>query len=246
MFSVQPQPTTRSAPRISSAASGEAKPPVTSRSHGSPRNRPLATAEVASSAPHALGQRRQRLAPAPRGAPRPATNTGRRAAASSVGQRRRPRSGARHRRRAGAGRPAARPAGPVDGLRACTSSGRFEHHRAPLRRRRSGTPRRRRRRPCPARGPAAAPRPTAAASAAWSMQKLERGAVASGGQHHQRRAALGRLGDAGQRVGQARALVHGEHADRAADPGVGVGHGRRAALVPRPRRTGRRPRPARW
>ncbi len=59
MFSEQPQPTTRSAPWISSAASGEAKPPLTSRSHWLPRNSPLAAAEVASSAPQASASRSQ-------------------------------------------------------------------------------------------------------------------------------------------------------------------------------------------
>ena len=52
-----------------------------------------------------------------------------------------------------------------------------------------------------------------------------------GGEHEQRGAGLGRLGEAGQRVGQARALVHAEHADLAGDPGVGVGHHGGAALV---------------
>ena len=80
MLSEQPQPTTRSAPRISSAASGEAKPPLTSRSHGLPRNSPLAAAEVASSAPQASASR-SRSARAPEClAPRPAMKTGRCAA----------------------------------------------------------------------------------------------------------------------------------------------------------------------
>jgi hypothetical protein len=83
MFSEQPQPTTRSAAWISSAASGEAKPPLTSRSHGLPRNRPLPAAEVASSAPHrAPSSSRSARAPGAR-APRPAMNTGRRAADSA-------------------------------------------------------------------------------------------------------------------------------------------------------------------
>ena len=56
MFSAQPQPTIRSAPRISSAASGEAKPPDTSSDHGSSWNSPFAAALVASSAPCALGE----------------------------------------------------------------------------------------------------------------------------------------------------------------------------------------------
>src|SRR5262249_1307128 len=64
MLSEQPQPTIRSAAPISSAASGVAKPPLTSRSQGFPRNRPLAAAEVASSAPQASASR-SRFAPAP-------------------------------------------------------------------------------------------------------------------------------------------------------------------------------------
>ena len=77
MLSAQPQPTIRSASRISSAASGEAKPPLMSRLHGLPWNSPLAAAEVASSAPQASASRsRSARAPATR-APRPATNTGR-------------------------------------------------------------------------------------------------------------------------------------------------------------------------
>ena len=81
MFSEQPQPTMTSASPISSAASGVANPPLTSRFHGLPRNRPLATAEVASSAPHAPASRSSSAA-RPR-APRPAMNTGRRAPRST-------------------------------------------------------------------------------------------------------------------------------------------------------------------
>ena len=70
----------RSAPVISSAASGDANPPLTSRFQGLPRNSPLATAEVASSAPHASASRsrsaRADARPARPRAPRPAMNTG--------------------------------------------------------------------------------------------------------------------------------------------------------------------------
>ena len=82
MFSEQPQPTIKSAPEISSAASGEANPPLTSRSHGLPRNSPLAAAEVASSAPHAAASRSRSPRAWAMRAPRPATKTGRRAMAS--------------------------------------------------------------------------------------------------------------------------------------------------------------------
>ena len=81
MFSAHPQPTITSASLISSAASGEANPPLTSRFQGLPRNSPLATADVASSAPHASASRSSSAA-RPR-APRPAMNTGRRAARST-------------------------------------------------------------------------------------------------------------------------------------------------------------------
>ena len=84
MLSAQPHPTIRSAPWISSAASGEENPPETSRDHGLPLNRPLATADVATSAPtrsaNASSASRQ---PGPR-APRPATKTGRSASRSAA------------------------------------------------------------------------------------------------------------------------------------------------------------------
>src|SRR5438045_9739532 len=75
MLSEQPHATTRSAPRISAAAGGEANPPIPSRYHGAPAKSPLATADVASSAPHRSASSANE-ARAPR-APRPATNTGR-------------------------------------------------------------------------------------------------------------------------------------------------------------------------
>ena len=81
MFSAQPQPTIRSAVPISSAASGEENPPEMPRENGSPSNKPLATADVATSAPTCSASAAI-CCPAPR-APRPATNTGRRDASSS-------------------------------------------------------------------------------------------------------------------------------------------------------------------
>ena len=53
-----------------------------------------------------------------------------------------------------------------------------------------------------------------------------------GGEHQQRGAALRGLGDAGHRVGQPAALVHGEHRRPPGRARAGVGHRRRAALVP--------------
>ncbi len=81
IFSVQPQPTMRSAPLISSAVSGEEKPPEMPRLNGSPLKRPFATAEVPTSAPECSASARiSWRAPRP---PRPAMNTGRSAARSS-------------------------------------------------------------------------------------------------------------------------------------------------------------------
>src|SRR3954449_10241105 len=57
MFSVAPTLSTTSAWAINSAAIGEAKPPEMPRSQGLPAKRPLATAEVASSAPRASPRR---------------------------------------------------------------------------------------------------------------------------------------------------------------------------------------------
>ena len=128
MFSEQPQATIRSAPPISSAASGEAKPPLTSRSHGLPRNRPLAAADVASSAPQSSAS-----APAPAAAPAPARpgpamNTGR------AGDRQR----GRQRRRVAARRAAC---GGALARRRCTRPGALaglhverqrQHYRPPL------------------------------------------------------------------------------------------------------------------
>ena len=75
-----PQATTRSASAISSAARGVEKPPEMPSDQGEPVNRPCATAEVASRAPHRSASA-SRSARAPR-APRPATNTGRSASSS--------------------------------------------------------------------------------------------------------------------------------------------------------------------
>ena len=229
MFSAQPQPTTRSASRISSAASGEANPPEMPSDERSPANSPLATAEVASSAPERRAERRATRGPAPR-APRPATKTGRSRPRSGRGQFV-DRSG---RGRTGAGTADRRQRGVRRRRLACTSSGRFS---TTVRRSLDGgavgpddvgdAPIR----PC---APGPRPRRPRVASASWSMRKLERtaGRGGVGGEHDQRGAALRGLGDAGHRVGQPAALMHGEHRGPAGHPRLGVGHRRGAALVP--------------
>ena len=92
MFRAQPHPTMRSAPRISSAAGGEAKPPETSSDQwvvveqalGHGRRPPAAHRRRAATSRSSATERR--------GAPRPATNTGRcgRAAPRWPAARRRP------------------------------------------------------------------------------------------------------------------------------------------------------------
>jgi hypothetical protein len=154
---------------ISSAASGEAKPPEMPSDHSSPAKSPLATAEVASSAPEASASARSG-GPAPR-APRPATNTGRRAArmtrassATAAGSGRADRGG-------GGGTTGAGCAGA-----AWTSSGRLSTTV-----RRSWTAVRYARTVSATAEPGECTRsgtaPTAAIAASWSMRKLFRTAA---------------------------------------------------------------------
>ena len=242
MFSVQPQPTTRSAPVISSAASGVAKPPETSRAQGLPVNRPFATADVASSAPLRSASRSSASRqPGPR-APRPATNTGRSAARERGGEplqvRVRPPAPP-------AGRPATAPARPAPVSSVCTSSGRLSSTA-----RRSPTAVATAAAACSTASSADVTRigiaPTAAASAGWSTWKLERGPGRLGRDDHQRRAALRGLGDAGHRVGQPAPLVHAH-----APPHRRSSARRRRPSWPRRTRAGRPrtgppPRSSRW
>ncbi len=86
MFSAQPQPTTRSAPWISPALSGEENPPEIPRLKSWSWKSPFATADVATSAP-AWAARPSSSSLASR-APRPATKTGRSAALIRCARRR--------------------------------------------------------------------------------------------------------------------------------------------------------------
>ena len=86
----------------------------------------------------------------------------------------------------------------------------------------------------PARGRARRSAPTASTSPSWSMRKFERTAARGHlrREHDQRRAALGRLGQAGQRVRQPRPLVDAARARaRPLTRALAVGHADRAALV---------------
>ena len=78
-----PKARIRSASAISRAATGEAKPPEMPTAHGEPSNSPWPMAEVASTAPIASPRRSSGSRAPARTAPRPATISGRRAAAIS-------------------------------------------------------------------------------------------------------------------------------------------------------------------
>ena len=227
MLSEHPQPTIRSAAPISSAASGVAKPPLTSRSQGFPRNRPLAAAEVASSAPHASASRSRSARAFATRAPRPATNTGRCAlartrassAAASVPGGQGPSGGARRDRRRVT-------------LRRLHVQRHREHHRAALRLRGPVGPGH------VGDGRAGGVQPVGLRPDRGGERRHvdpEVGPHRRAGhvrrQHQQRRPALGRLGDAGERVGQARPLMDRHQADPAGRPRPAVGHAGGAAFV---------------
>ncbi len=175
ILSEQPHPTIRSAPRISSAVSGDAKPPLTSRYHGLPLNMPLATAEVASSAPLASARRSSEARARATRAPRPATNTGRLArrsasarAAATAGE------GCGGRRSSAGGTTGA---GSGNGA-ACTSSGRL---RTTVRRCVTAVRHARAASATAVRGAwtRSGTAPTARASPSWSTRKFERTAAAA-------------------------------------------------------------------
>ena len=172
MFSAQPQPTTRSASRISSAASGEANPPEMPSDQGvageqavrdgrgreqRPGRRRRAPAAPAGAARAAAGDEHRALRG--REQPRPARSTAPRPAGPG---------------RARAPRAAARPGAGA----ACTSSGQVEHDRAPLLDGRPVGPDDVGGAPTRACAPARRTAPTAVTSASWSMRKFERTAAA--------------------------------------------------------------------
>ena len=227
MFSVQPQPTTRSAPLISSAATGVANPPETSSAHGLPANRPFATADVASSAPLRSASRSRAVA-----------------AAGSAGARGRPRTpAARSPQRGGeplprprrppappAGRPAAGRRNPAD-LLGLHVQREVQQHDPPLPHRGGHRRGRLLHRLVRRRDPH---RHRAHGRGQRRLVDVEVGARPGrlGRDHHQRCAALRGLGDAGHRVGQPAPLVHAQRRHPAGHPRVGVGHRGGAALVP--------------
>ena len=224
MFSAHPQPTTRSAWAISSAASGLAKPPEMPSDHGLPVNRPLATAEVASKAPHRLASRSS-SARACR-APRPAMNTGRRAlviavasAALAGGFRRWGSASGRYLGRSHRCRLGLHVERQVEDHGAAFLGGAPHRPHNILDRGRRGQ------------------HPVGECADRGGERRLIDVEVRPrsgglGGEHEHRGAALGRFGDAGHGVGQAATLVDRQHAELAAGARVSVRHGGRAALVP--------------
>ena len=205
---LQPQATTRSASVISSAASGVAKPPQIPRSYASSANVPAATAEVVSSAPTRSAS--AAISGPYASAPRPARKTGRSASAQQVGQ---SIGDPRVRRRSGCRPATARAAG--GDLGGLDVERQVEHDRAATV---EGRP------VGPLMSASAEPGLCTRSGTAPTLRtrrvlvdpevRADGGAGDVGRQHQQRGPALGRLGDAGHRVGQTAALVHAQHADR--------------------------------
>ena len=165
-----PKASTRSASAISRAAIGEANPPEMPTAQAEPSNRPWPIAEVASTAPIASPRRSSGSRAPASTAPRPATITGRRAAAISVGDLRH--DVGRGRRALGlAQQPGRGAAGRRLGL---DVERHVEHDRAAARRARGAAPARCRRRRSRPSGCARAPR------RAWPRGRAGRSRSSSG------------------------------------------------------------------
>ena len=169
-FSAAPKATTASASPSSRAASGDEKPPAMPTANGSPANSPLATAEVASTAPVSSPSRRS-AGPAPEStAPRPAMIAGRSASA---------RNDASVSIEPGRGGASWGRGGGNEGSHsaACTSSGSINTTaRRSIRARRTA----RATSAIAVAGPCtrSATAPTASTSPAWSIRKFDRSAAA--------------------------------------------------------------------
>ena len=211
-LSAAPNATTTSDSESSRAASGDAKPPAIPSAKGSPRNSPLATADVASSAPMRSPSARS-AGPAPAStAPRPAISAGRSAAASRPATRSTDAAGGHG---TGSSGPASGGAPPPGASIAATSSGSMSTTA------RRSTVARRTARVTSATAVAgewtrSATAPTAVTSAVLvdAEVRVQRGRGRVGGEQDQGRAALGRLGEAGDGVGQPRPLVDAATAKR--------------------------------
>ena len=206
------RPARRPPAAISSAAAGEAKPPEMPSAHGLPANRPLATADVASSAPSMSASCSSGSRASASTAPRPAMISGALARASASAASTMAAAAGRTGRSGGGVR---RHGVPI--VRALARPGRRAAASAPPAAARPGRgagPQRRRRRPWPGRAAARRPRrPTAPVVLLDPEVGADRRGGRVGRQHQQRRPTLGRLGQAGHGVGQARPLVHAADAD---------------------------------
>ena len=227
IVSEAPHATTRSAPVISSTASGVANPPEIPNDHGSPAKSPFATADVASSAPHRSAN--AATSDPARRAPRPAMNTGRCAPSRSAASAATDASSAR-------GTPHGATAGSGSGSSArggLDVERQVEHHRAPLPQARTvgahDVVDGRRGRVHPLRRRADRAHGGVLVDAEVGPHRRPGGVRR---QHQHRGAALGRLRDPGERVGEAAALVQAQHRHGAGGARVGVGHHGRTGLVP--------------
>ena len=197
--------------------------------HGSPANRPCPHTEVASSAPVRSASAVSTASAPEMTAPRPARTSGRCALADRIGQR--AHAGGIGKKRSGRRRQRERRDLAGEG-RILHVGGEAEHHRLAVAQRPHDGPQR-----ILARGGRGVDALRHGADRARHLGLLEvevrfhRPHRHVAGQHQQRRAALGGLGDAGQRVGQPRPRVHAAEGQLLRRLGVGVGHAGGVALV---------------
>ena len=225
--------------RAAAAPSGEAKPPEMPTANGSPANSPLATAEVASTAPGRLAEPPQRRAGAGQHRAAAGDDRGPLARGREHG-RLGPHGRARraHRREL---RPERRRLGSLALLppaRRAAASARPRGARRPRAGRRASTSATAVAGPCTRSGTA----PTDSTSASWSIRKFERSCAAG----VSAASRISGVRDLAASVSPVIAFVSPgpwctlRHAEPPAHPRVAVGHAERAGLVARPRRSGRR------
>ena len=226
-FSAAPKAIIASASCIRRSAVGDEKPPAMPSANGSPANSPLATARGGEHRAGALAEHAQRRPCAGERGAAPGDDRRALGGAQDRGGGLHGRLGRARRRELGAGRGQGRVA--VGGL---DVERQHQHDRAPLD---AGAPHRagdvgHRGRPARARARRRR-RPTPPARPARSGSSTGRCGRRVGGEEQHRRAALGRLGQPGDRVREARSLVDAAGGEPPAHARVAVGRADRAALV---------------
>ena len=199
--------------------------------HGSPANRPCPHTDVASSAPVRSASAVSAASAPETTAPRPARTSGR-CALASASARRCTLAGSGW-SGPGAGGSASGEMSPGKGA-SCTSVGRLSttvwRSRSALHHRPQRIVARRGRRVDALRHSPDRARHLGLLEVEVRLHRAHRHVA---GQHQQRRAALGGLGDAGERIGEPRPRMHAAEGELLRRLGVGVGHAGGVALVPR-------------